>query len=270
MEQKPKVLYVTSEITPFLKLTSAADTIRILPQMLQDRGYDVRVFMPKFGLINERRLRLHEVVRLSGINIRVAGAEKPLTIKVASVPNARLQVYFLDNEDYFKRKYALQNKEEAFYADNDERAIFFCKGVIETVKKLGWSPNIIHCHGWFAALLPLYLRTLHKDDPVFKHTKIVYTAYNNGFPNDYGVGFLEKVQLDGISEHLDNFAQNSYVGISKGAMKLSDIITKGHSRISEELESYILECQPEKIYFDADNKEAFVENYNHLYVNLVE
>ncbi|MEM7654686.1 MAG: glycogen/starch synthase, partial [Bacteroidota bacterium] len=159
MDKKLRILYVTSEIDPFLKLSSAADMIRLLPQKLQEKGHEIRIFMPKFGVINERRNRLHEVVRLSGINIRVAGEEKPLTIKVASIPNAKLQVYFLDNEDYFKRKSVLTDpSNDTFHVDNDERSIFFCKGVIETVKKLGWPPNIIHCHDWMTSFIPLYLR----------------------------------------------------------------------------------------------------------------
>ena len=145
MSEKLRILYVTSEIDPFLKISSAAEFIRLLPQKLQEKGHEIRILMPKFGVINERRNRLHEVVRLSGINIRVGDEEKPLTIKVASIPNAKLQVYFLDNEDYFQRKSVLTDPENnTFYSDNDERAIFFCKGVIETVKKLGWQPDIIH------------------------------------------------------------------------------------------------------------------------------
>src|SRR3989338_11641437 len=141
-----RVLYVTSEILPFLEITRAANFVRQLPQGLQAKGVEVRILMPRFGCINERKNRLHEVVRLSGINITVGDEEKPLTIKVASIPNAKLQVYFLDNEDYFQRKSVLVDPvNNLFYKDNDERAIFFCKGVIETVKKLGWQPDIIHC-----------------------------------------------------------------------------------------------------------------------------
>jgi len=269
MDQKLRILYVTSEIAPFLKVTSAANNIRILPQVLQDRGHDMRVFMPKFGVINERRNRLHEVVRLSGINIRVVGQEKPLTIKVASVPNAKLQVYFLDNEDYFKRRSVLNDpKTEAFYQDNDERAIFFCKGVIETVRKLGWSPHIIHCHGWMASFLPLYMRTILKDDPIFKNTKVMYTVYNSPFEGEFAPNYLDKVRADGITEYLDNFMPNNYVGISRGGMSLADTIIKGHSHVHPELEAYIRERQ-EPIYVDSDDKEQFVENYLQLYYDLL-
>ncbi len=270
MDKKFRILYVTSEIDPFLKLTSAADIIRILPQKLQEKGHDIRIFMPKFGVINERRNRLHEVVRLSGINIRVAGEEKPLTIKVASIPTAKLQVYFLDNEDYFKRKSVLTDPaSKAFHQDNDERSIFFCKGVIETVKKLGWSPNIIHCHDWMTSFIPLYLRTHYKDDPMFKNTKTVFTLYNNDFDTQLSDGFLEKMRVDGISEdNLDNFQGNNYVGLCKGGIALSDVVTHGAPNINQKLEEYIAQKQSQKFYFDTADQESYVENYNRLYEDI--
>ena len=269
MSKKLRILYVTSEIDPFLKLSSAADFIRILPQKLQEKGHEIRIFMPKFGVINERRNRLHEVVRLSGINIRVAGEEKPLTIKVASIPNAKLQVYFLDNEDYFKRKSVLTDSNNTFHLDNDERSIFFCKGVIETVKKLGWPPDIIHCHDWMTSFIPLYLRTNYKDDPMFKNTKTVFTVYNNGFDSELATDYLDKVRVDGITdEKLDNYTDNNYVGVCKGGIALSDVVTKGHPEVDEQLEAYIDQVQEEKIYFDTDDKDSYVEGYNQLYTSI--
>jgi starch synthase len=270
MDKKMRILYVTSEIDPFLKISSAADLIRFLPQKLQEKGHEIRIFMPKFGVINERRNRLHEVVRLSGINIRVAGEEKPLTIKVASIPNAKLQVYFLDNEDYFKRKSVLTDPgNDTFHMDNDERSIFFCKGVIETVKKLGWPPDIIHCHDWMTSFIPLYLRTHYKDDPMFKNTKVVFTLYNNGFESELANNFLDKVRIDGIAdETLDNYRGNNYVGVCKGGIALSDVVTKGHPEIHEKLEEYIEQTQSEKIYFDANDKESYVEGYQKLYADI--
>lgn len=267
MDKKLRILYVVSEIDPFLKISSAADLIRLLPQKLQEKGYDIRIFMPKFGVINERRNRLHEVVRLSGINIRVAGEEKPLTIKVASIPNAKLQVYFLDNEDYFKRKSVLTDpRDDTFHRDNDERSIFFCKGVIETVKKLGWPPDIIHCHDWMTSFIPLYLRTNYQDDPMFRNTKVVYTVYNNGFDSEFSKDFLDKVRLDGIAdEQLDNYAGNNYVGMVKGGIALSDVVTKGHPEVDASIEDYIASTQEEKIYIDANDKESYVEGYHQLY-----
>ena len=170
---KYKILYVASEINPFLQTSEVADFVRNLPQAMQEKGMEIRILVPRFGLINERKNRLHEVVRLSGINIEVGDDEKPLIIKVASIPNAKLQVYFIDNEDYFKRKYVFNNKEGDFYKDNDERCIFFCKGVLETVKKLNWSPDIIYLHGSFTAFFPLYLKKLYGEEPIFLNTKIV-------------------------------------------------------------------------------------------------
>jgi starch synthase len=269
MDKKLRILYVTSEIDPFLKLTSAADLIRLLPQKLQEKGHEIRIFMPKFGVINERRNRLHEVVRLSGINIRVAGEEKPLTIKVASIPNAKLQVYFLDNEDYFKRKSVLTDANDTFHIDNDERAIFFCKGVIETVKKLGWPPHIIHCHDWMTSFIPLYLRTHYRDDPMFKNTKTVFTVYNNGFDQELPLDYLDKVRVDGIAdEELDNYSSNDYVGVVKGGIALSDVVTKGHPEIDEKIEEYIEEIQLKQIYFDTNDKESYVEGYHKLYEDI--
>ena len=168
---KLRILYVAAEINPFLQTTRVAEFVRQLPQAMQERGMEIRIFVPRFGLINERKNRLHEVVRLSGINISVGEEEKPLIIKVASIPNAKLQVYFIDNEDYFHRKSALVDSNNNFHQDNDERAIFFCKGVLETVKKLGWAPDIVHCNDWMTALIPLYLKTTYKKDPIFNNAK---------------------------------------------------------------------------------------------------
>ncbi|MEO0471005.1 MAG: glycogen/starch synthase [Bacteroidota bacterium] len=267
MDKKLRILFVTTEIDPFLKMSSAADLIRLLPQKLQEKGHEIRIFMPKFGVINERRNRLHEVVRLSGINIRVAGEEKPLTIKVASIPNAKLQVYFLDNEDYFKRKSVLTDpSSEKFHMDNDERSIFFCKGVIETVKKLGWPPDIIHCHDWMTSFIPLYLRTNYQDDPMFNNTKTVFTVYNNGFDSSLDENYLEKVRVDGIAdETLDNYKGNNYVGVVKGGMAMSDVVTMGAPTIDAKLEEYIEQTQPEKYYFDSSDKDSYVEGYHQLY-----
>ncbi|MEO1586134.1 MAG: glycogen/starch synthase, partial [Bacteroidota bacterium] len=206
----------------------------------------------------------------SGINIRVAGEEKPLTIKVASIPNAKLQVYFLDNEDYFKRKSVLTDPaSDKFHVDNDERSIFFCKGVIETVKKLGWPPDIIHCHDWMTSFIPLYLRTHYKEDPMFSKTKTVFTVYNNGFDSELAQNYLDKVRVDGIEdENLDNYDGPNYVGVVKGGMALSDVVTKGHPVIDEKLEEYIEQTQSEKIYFDTSDADQYVEGYHQLYANI--
>lgn len=177
---KKRVLFVSSEMAPFLETESAQATIsRNLPQALQERDNEIRILVPRFGVINERRNRLHEVVRLSGINISIDDNDNPLIIKVASIPQTKMQVYFLDNEDYFHRKAVYQDEDGKFFDDNDERMIFFCKGVMETVKKLGWAPDIIHCQGWMTSLIPAYLKTTYKDEPVFRNAKVVYSVYND-------------------------------------------------------------------------------------------
>lgn len=189
---KTKLLFITHEMSPFLDLTTISKITRNLPQAMQEKGFEIRILMPRFGNINERRNRLHEVIRLSGMNIIIGENDNPLIIKVASIPSARMQVYFLDNEDYFHRKHVFNDAKGKFYADNDERTIFFCKGALETVKKLGWSPDIVHCHGWMSALVPAYLKTNYKDDPTFKDCKVVYSVYDTTFTGSLGDDFAKK------------------------------------------------------------------------------
>jgi len=149
MKKKARVLFVSQEVTPYLDETPMGLIGRHLPQGIQERGKEIRLFMPKYGCINERRNQLHEVIRLSGMNLIIDDTDHPLIIKVASIQSARMQVYFIDNQEYFERKYTLVDKKGVHFADNDERSIFFCRGVIETVKKLGWAPDVVHLHGWF-------------------------------------------------------------------------------------------------------------------------
>jgi starch synthase len=270
ISKKFRILYVTAEIDPFLKISDAADLIRLLPQKLQEKGHEIRILMPKFGVINERRNRLHEVVRLSGINIRVGNEEKPLTIKVASIPNAKLQVYFLDNEDYFQRKSVLTEPGGKFHADNDERAIFFCKGVIETVKKLGWAPDIIHCHDWMTSFIPLYLKTHYKDDPMFKHTKVVFTVYDNAFSSTLNKDFLKKTNIENLKPVTRNgFQENTYIGVCKGGIELADVVTRGHAKIDKTLEKFIESSKAKNAYFDAEDIDTYAENYQKLYTTIL-
>jgi starch synthase len=258
------------EIEPFLRVTDAADFIRRLPQGLQDKGHEIRILMPKFGVINERRNRLHEVVRLSGINIRVGNEEKPLTIKVATIQNTRLQVYFLDNEDYFLRKSVLTDPQngEAFYEDNDERSIFFCKGVVETVKKLGWTPHIVHCHGWMTALIPLYLKTHFREDPTFVNSKVVYTLYNDLAHQPLPTTFAEKARLEGMpAELLQPYANPSYLGFSRGGTRHADVVTIGQPKLEDPFRSLLetndgaAEVFPNFIA----NEKDYVDFYDALY-----
>jgi starch synthase len=243
---KLHLLYVSSEIDPFLSATKVSDYLRKLPIKMQDMGMEIRILVPRFGNINERKNRLHEVVRLSGTSISVGDDEKPLIIKVASMPSAKIQVYFIDNEDFFQRKYVFHDKDGKFYDDNDERAIFFCKGAIETVKKLGWAPDVVHCSDWFSAFLPLYLKTNFKDDPLFKDSKIVYSVFNNDFNHTFKEDVLPKAIMPGISEEmLKNIKTNDFLGFIKLGMQYSDKILKAEENLSENINELFNEF-PEK------------------------
>ena len=161
-----KILYVCSEVTPYLPETEISTICRYLPQSIQEKGNEIRTFVPHYGCINDRRHQLHEVIRLSGLNLIIDDNDHPLVIKVASIPSARMQVYFIDNDDFFRRKQMFADDDGKFFDDNDERAILFARGVLETVKKLQWIPDIIHCHGWFTYMIPLFLRKAYKDDVI--------------------------------------------------------------------------------------------------------
>ncbi|MFM8917053.1 MAG: glycogen/starch synthase, partial [Bacteroidota bacterium] len=173
--KKTKVLYISHDIYPYMESSDMGRISRYLPQGIQERGKEIRTFMPRFGLINERRNQLHEVIRLSGMNLIIEDSDHPLIIKVASIQSARMQVYFIDNEEYFQRKATFRDAKKKFFKDNDDRTVFFCRGVLETVKKLGWSPDVIHCHGWMTSLIPLLVKTSYKDDPIFRDAKVVYS-----------------------------------------------------------------------------------------------
>ncbi|MGB0165665.1 MAG: glycogen/starch synthase [Luteibaculum sp.] len=198
--RKPKVLFVSQEIFPFLPSNQISDISRKLPQKTQESGKEIRVFMPKYGCINERRHQLHEVIRLSGMNLIIDDNDHPLIIKVASIPAGRMQVYFIDNEEYFQRKAVHGDQETPFFEDNDERAMFFCKGVIETVKKLGWTPDIIHCHGWMAAFLPLYIKKVYQNDPHFTDSKVVFSMFDGKYDQNLSKGLVDKLVFDGIAK----------------------------------------------------------------------
>ncbi|WP_017260294.1 glycogen/starch synthase [Pedobacter arcticus] len=237
---KTKLLFITHEMSPFLELTAISKITRTLPQAMQEKGFEIRILMPRFGNINERRNRLHEVIRLSGMNIIIDETDNPLIIKVASIPSARMQVYFLDNEDYFHRKYVFNDAKGKFYGDNDERAVFFCKGALETVKKLGWSPDIVHCHGWMSALVPAYLKTNYKDDPTFKDAKVVYSIYENTFTGSLGDGFAKKALAKGMDEKdTASYADATHNGLNKAAIEYSDAIVLGAENVDEEVLNFV-------------------------------
>ncbi len=262
--EKPKVLFVQQEIIPYLKESHMGHIGRYLPQGIQERKKEIRTFMPRYGCINERRNQLHEVIRLSGMNLVINNTDHPLIIKVASIQSARMQIYFIDNEDFFQRKFMLTNKNGEYFEDNDERAIFFTRGVIETVKKLGWTPDLVHCNGWFTGLMPFYLKEVLKDNPMFSDTKVIYSVYNDGFPGKLSAEMPVKMKTKGLSnEVLQKYADPSYENISKVAIDYSDGVIFGDEEINPEVEKYVRESgKPFLAYHD---KDSCIDAYNAFY-----
>ena len=261
---KTKILFVTHEMSPFLELSKISEITRQLPQAMQEKGYEIRILMPRFGNINERRNRLHEVIRLSGMNIVVDNNDNPLIIKVASIPAARMQVYFLDNEEYFQRKHVFCDECGEYFDDNHERTVFFCKGALETVKKLGWSPDVVHCHGWMSALVPAYIKTAYKDDPTFKDTKVIYSLYEEkDVKIDLGKDF-SSIALTGnmTKDDLEAYGQGDYEGLYNGAISYSDAIVTTGDDIQQNLLNSVKSA--EISVFELSDDEDF-ENYCNLY-----
>ncbi len=258
-----KILYIAQEITPYLPDSEIATIARNLPQGIQERGREIRTFMPKFGNINERRNQLHEVIRLSGMNLIIDDTDHPLIIKVASIQAARMQVYFIDNEDFFQRKHTTQDEQGNEYEDNDERAIFYVRGVLETVKKLRWIPDLIHCHGWISALTALYIKRMYADDPCLKNAKIVYSIYNDPFQVPLKKDFPDKLKMDGAKDAdvKGLKTDTSFIGLSKLAIDFADGIIQGSETINEEVLAYaqskeqtpFLPYQPADTYIDMFN-----------------
>jgi len=237
---KKRVLYVTQEMNPYTTISEISNIVKQLAPFTQGKGMEVRVLMPKFGSINERRHRLHEVVRLSGMNIIVDDDDYPLIIKVASLPGARLQVYFLDNEEFFKRKYIFDGEDEKPFEDNQERMVFFCKGVIETVKKFGWPPDIIHCHGWMTSLVPFYLKTVYENEPIFEHSTLIYSAYDNEYEKSFTERFFEIAAINQLEkEDLAAFNQKGKAKLVLGGINYADAIVKGQEDLSDEVKAAI-------------------------------
>jgi starch synthase len=258
-----KILTISQAIQPFMDSPEdMAKVTRHLPQGILDRGNEIRVFMPRFGCINERRHQLHEVIRLSGMNLIINDTDHALLIKVASVPNARMQVYFIDNEEYFKRKADTHDDEGTFFRDNDERALFFGRGVLETVRKLGWVPDIIHCHGWMTAFVPLYVRHHFADDPHFENTKLVYSVYDQkSEPLDKDL--VKKLTMEGFDKDLvKTLAKPTTDELSKFAMSLSDAAVKASPKLSKAMENALKAYEkPLLTYTDADMVDAHAGFY---------
>ena len=216
MSGNRRILYVCQEIMPYLPETPMSRISRNLPQAIQERGFEIRTFMPRYGCVNERRNQLHEVIRLSGMNLIIDDNDHQLIIKVASIPSARVQIYFIDNEEYFQRKCVLQDEEGNEYPDNDERAIFFGRGVIETVKKLRWSPGVVHIHGWFAGFIAVYLKSVLASDPLFAGVKVVVSLYNEAFPGTLDAQGADKLRAEEIGgDALKYLEEPSYRNVEK-------------------------------------------------------
>ena len=263
-----RILYVSSEVVPYLPETEISSMSFEAPRMVNKQGGQIRIFMPRFGNINERRHQLHEVIRLSGINLVINDLDMPLIIKVASIPKERIQVYFIDNEEYFKRKATLTDEDGNLFPDNDERAIFFAKGVIETVKKLNWAPDIIHVNGWLASLLPLYLKEYYKTEPLFSDSKIVTSIYNQSFDGTLDNDMIKKISFDNIDMDLiDAIEKPSYVNLMKVAIDHSDAIIKGSKELPKELDDYIDSAGKPTLPFHS--LEEFAEPYTEFYNNSV-
>lgn len=262
--EKRKILYVSQEIFPYLPESEMSEISRYLPQGIQERGKEIRTFMPRYGCVNERRNQLHEVIRLSGMNLVINDTDHPLIIKVASIQSARMQVYFIDNEDYFQRKCVLTDPEGNEFPDNDERAVFFARGVLETVIKLRWAPDIIHCHGWLTSLIPLYIKKYYYHNPLFKQSKLVYSVYNDDFKNTLNAKFSDKLMIDGMAPgDVEVLKDPTFVNVSKLAINFSEGVIKATESINPDVEKYAQESG--KKYLGYQSKETYIDAYNTFY-----
>jgi len=262
--EKKRILFVSQEITPYTEETPLGLKGRHLPQGIQEKGREIRTFMPRYGNINERRNQLHEVIRLSGMNLIIDNNDHPLIIKVASIQQARMQIYFIDNEDYFQRKAGLYDKNGKFFDDNDERAIFFARGVLETVKKLGWAPDIIHCHGWFTSLIPLYVKKSYRDNPLFSETKVVMSIYDDDFKEEMSADIGKKIKYDGITKQdLAYYKKSNFVNLIKAAVEYSDGLIIGSPEINGELKDHALKSG--KPYLEYQQDDQYLDVFSDFY-----
>lgn len=273
MEEPARVLFVNSEIFPYMPETDIAVLGRYLPQGIQESGKEIRSFMPRYGTINERRNQLHEVIRLSGMNLVINNADRPLVIKVSSISSARMQVYFIDNEDYFHRKFIYQDAEGNDFKDNDERAIFFARGVLETVKKLRWKPDIVHCQGWISHVLPVYLKKVYHEDPIFTDAKVVLSLYNERLDTRFNDNFAAKMSMEHLSAEdvavLSHAADG--INLAKLAIQYADGIIAGVPEIDPRLVDFARERELPILPYCPITKEGdpYVQQYNQFYDDLL-
>lgn len=267
-KEKVKVLFVSQEITPFVEETEISKIGRHLPQGTQESGKEIRVFMPRFGCINERRNQLHEVIRLSGMNLIINDLDHPLIIKVASIQQARMQVYFIDNEEYFQRKAMVTDAKGKYFKDNDDRTVFFCRGVLETVKKLGWVPDVIHCHGWMSSLIPMFVKTAYKDDPCFKNSRVIYSVYNDTFEDSWSENYNKKLMMEGITAaDIKELKDTNYHSLTQNAIRHSDGIIKSTETLSKEVEGFIKKSGRPTLPFQSGDD--YIAVYNDFYEEIL-
>ena len=265
--EKKKILYISQEITPYLPESEMSEIGRYLPQGVQERGREIRTFMPRYGSVSERRNQLHEVIRLSGMNLIINDTDHPLIIKVASIQTARMQVYFIDNEDYFQHKYICTDANGEELEDNDERAIFFARGVLETVIKLRWAPDIIHCNGWLTALVPLFIKRYYNNDPLFRNSKVVYSVWNDDFKKTLNPEFKEKIIMGGITQKdVAMLETPTFENLSLMAVEYSDAIIQGSEKINGNIKNYILDRK--KLFLGFQPKDTYIDAYNEFYDNI--
>jgi starch synthase len=260
-----RVLYVASEIAPFLNTSSVASFVGKLAPAMQEKNVDIRILVPRFGVISERKNKLHEVVRLSGISIKVGDDTQNLSVKVTAIPGTRIQVYFIDNELYFHRKFVFKDKEDKFFEDNAERLIFICKGALETVKNLNWIPDIVHCHDWITSLIPLYLKTSFQQDPIFQRTKVVFNMYNTAFPEKLHASFTQKASTQGIPQDLlqahptVGFAELMQIGA-----QYADMVVQSEELNIDSLSKLLAEKGIPHIHNDEEGITAYHQIYQQL------
>ena len=264
-----KVLFINQEITPYVPESEMSSMGSLMPHKMQESGFEIRTFMPKWGTINERRGQLHEVIRLSGMNLIIDDTDHPLIIKVASIPQSRIQVYFIDNEDYFQKRKTTVDEQGDEYADNGERAIFFARGVLETVKKLRWTPDIIHCQGWMSAVIPLYVKTAYRDEPQFANTKVVTSLFAEQPKGTLGTSFKQSLEFrDAKRQLIDKYAEPfNFIELGKLAIDYSDGIVKTSEHVNADLMAYA--NNNEKLILDHPSEDKITETYTDFYNQLI-
>ncbi len=258
-----KVLFINQEIDPYVAETHMSTMGRELPQKMQEAGFEIRTFMPKWGTINERRGQLHEVIRLSGMNLIIDDTDHPLIIKVASIPTTRQQIYFIDNDDYFNNRQMGVDESGVEYTDNGERAIFYARGVLETVKKLRWQPDIIICQGWVSAVVPFYVKTAFAEEPSFANSKVILSLYTNELKGELGENFKRCVDYrDAKSELLDSYKENfDFIELGKLGIDYCDGVIEGENGINKTLLEYAKDKNKPIMGFPGDD---YAENYKNF------